>query len=136
MPDMHDTVATATWGADADVGCIVRLRDEVTAFAAQHGMPETTLTDLGVAVSEALTNCARHAYPTGAAGDMLVDAAADGECFTVRVADQGAGVGGATVGLGIKIMRGFADRLEIGRRSGGPGTTVVMEFSMSPRTVA
>ena len=94
-------------------------------------MPEQRRRDVAVAVSEAVTNVVRHAYPSRVAGQVRVDAASDGECLSVRVSDQG--FGGETcdsLGLGLRLMRAIADRVEVGPPMDGPGTVVDMEFSL------
>ena len=124
-------VATATWRCTAAVPAIGLTRNGVDAFAREHGMAERRRRDVAVAVSEAVTNVVRHAYPVGAAGSVRVDAASDGECLSVRVSDQGEG--GETsdsLGLGLRLMDAIADRVEVGPPLDGNGTVVDMEFSL------
>src|SRR5688572_25775414 len=108
------SVATARWRGAAQVGNIAAARGGVLAFAEEHGVAETTRRDVGVAVAEVLTNVVRHAYGADDAGELEVDAATDGECLTVRIADNGRGATGEPVGLGLQLVRGMADRIEVG----------------------
>ena len=126
-------VATARWQGPAHVPLIGEVRAGLLAFARERGMAETTLRDLRIASSEALTNAVRHAYPPAETGEVEVDAAADEECLTVRIADHGRGAQGESLGLGVQIMRGTTDRLEIGPQPTGPGSVVMMEFLVRGR---
>ena len=97
-------------------------------------MAATTRQDVGLALGEALTNAARHAYPSDQPGEVRVDAATDGEHLSIRVTDRGAGATGRRPGLGMQLMRGVAEHVEIGPTFDGQGTVVVMEFPMRDRT--
>lgn len=131
-------VATAQTVQRADVEAIARARCWATAFAAEHGMNEARREDMSLAVSEAVTNAVRHAYPKGRAGEFLLEAATDGECLTVRVSDEGCGSespsfgSGLGLGLGLPIMAELSERLEFGPGRDGVGTVVLMEFSFDP----
>jgi anti-sigma regulatory factor (Ser/Thr protein kinase) len=125
--DSDVTMARVTHEAAASaIGAVGRWVDD---FAHRHGMRETS--DVNVAVTEAVKNTVRHAYPADAPGEVTVDAATDGEWLTVRVADRGCGAERAHVGLGVPLMAGLADRLEIGAGVDDVGTVVVMEFPIS-----
>ena len=133
---MHDlagadpAVALARWEHDADAAAIATSRDELVAFAHGHGMGGDGCRDLAMAVSEAVTNVVRHAYPEGTAGRVMIDAATDDDHLTVRVADEGEGGAGTSLGLGVPVMEALSDRLEIGPRVGGRGTVVTLEFTI------
>ena len=115
-------MTTARLTLQATVPSIGEVRRWVTAFAAEHGMAEPTRADLAAAVSEAVTNAVRHAYPPDRMGEVVLDAVADGEWLTVRVSDRG---------LGLPLMHELADRVEDGPGPDGVGTIVVMGFPMS-----
>src|SRR4051794_30158313 len=94
-------------------------------------LPQETLADLKLALTEACSNSVRHAYP---GGDGLVEILYDlqPDRLVIEVADDGEGFqpgGGAPAGdelveggLGISIIRSVADELEIGARENGRGS--------------
>jgi two-component sensor histidine kinase len=135
LREMEEPVVTiARWDGLAVASLMDEVRAAVLDFAVAQSMAETTRRDLGVALREALANAAQHAYPVDHPGDVRVDVATDGEHLTVRVADEGAGAVGREPGLGVQLMRGMAERVEIGPASRGPGTVVLMEFPMAGRS--
>jgi serine/threonine-protein kinase RsbW len=124
-------VATTTWRSAACVRAISEIRSGVVEFAGEHGMAEDRRRDLGVAISEAVTNVVRHAYADDAPGEVRVDAAADDACLSVRVTDEGSGEAESdSLGLGLRLMEAIADRMELGPALSGCGTVVCMEFSL------
>jgi anti-sigma regulatory factor (Ser/Thr protein kinase) len=86
---------------------------------------------VALAVTEALTNVVRHAYPDRV-GEALVgvDAAADGVVVSVR--DFGVGGQGFSasprsgLGLGLRLIRSLAEDVRI--EPGAAGTLIVMRF--------
>ena len=129
--DLDDgAVASAQLTLQATVPSIGEVRRWVTAFAAQHGMAAPTRTDLAAAVSEAVTNSVRHAYPPDRTGEVVLDAATDGAWLTVRVSDRGCGTESTSLGLGLPLMHELAERIEYGPGPDGVGTIVLMEFPM------
>jgi serine/threonine-protein kinase RsbW len=94
-------------------------------------LPQETLADLKLALTEACSNSVRHAYP---GGDGLVEIVYDlqPDRLVIEVADDGEGfepgrgapAGDELVegGLGISIIRSVADELEIGARENGRGS--------------
>lgn len=125
-------VVVAHWAGTAEQGMLEAVRRELPAFAAGHGMSPAACADLAEAVGEALANAACHAYPEPGPAPILVDAATDGESFSVRVVDHGTGAirDDAEPGGGIRLMTVLSERLEL---SGvpGEGTSVLMEFPMT-----
>jgi serine/threonine-protein kinase RsbW len=90
-------------------------------------LPDETLHDLKLALTEACTNSVRHAYEDGGEGhvDVVYELAGDG--ISIEVSDTGEGFDvdeSADVeemsesGLGIAIIRSLADELEIERTEG------------------
>ena len=94
-------------------------------------LPQETLADLKLALTEACSNSVRHAYP-GREGlvEILYDLQPDR--LVIEVADDGEGFepGGGSKpedelvegGLGISIIRSIADELEISARQNGRGS--------------
>ena len=129
--DPHDhAVATAQLSLQATVPSIGEVRRLVTAFAAEHGMAGPRRADLAAAVSEAVTNAVRHAYPPDRTGEVVLHAAIDGDWLTVRVTDRGCGTESTSLGLGLPLMGELAERVEYGPGPDGVGTIVLMEFPM------
>ncbi len=130
-------VATAHLVEPAAVAAIGTTRRWVMAFAEEHGMAVARRHEVALALSEAVGNAVRHAYPAHDVGDVLVDVATDGEWLTVRVADQGAGAASPdpTLGLGVQLMTRLAHRLELASAAGSGGTVVLMEFPMGAPAV-
>lgn len=123
-------VATAHFQGPATVEAIATARRWVAAFASEHGMTGARKAEMATAVSEAVTNAVRHAYPASELGDVVVDAATDGEWLTVRIADDGCGQPGESLGLGVSLMTELSDRIELGPGPRGVGTVVLMEFEV------
>jgi anti-sigma regulatory factor (Ser/Thr protein kinase) len=91
---------------------------------------------VALAVSEAVANTVRHAYPTdGPAGHVDVDVTHTPGSLIVTVEDRGAGIDIEShrpgLGIGIPIMQSQADRVEID--SDGNGTTVLLHFTIPER---
>lgn len=124
-------VAMARLDQSATVAAIGEARRWVEAFASEHGMGPRQQGDLALAVSEAVTNAVRHAYPDDVAGDIRLAAATDGEWLTVRIEDRGTGAEESTsLGLGLPLMTSLCDRIEFTPGNHGVGTIVLMEFPM------
>jgi len=71
---------------------------------------------LGLAVNELATNAAKHAYPMGEPGELLILAHRHRERLTLTVADRGAGLAKgfdptAGEGLGLEILRRIVRQL-------------------------
>jgi serine/threonine-protein kinase RsbW len=100
--------------------------------------------DLKLAVTEACGNVVRHAYPQ-AEGHVALTYAVRDDRFEIVVEDDGPGLlsltdtpeellrapardisEAATQGMGMAIIRAVVDELDVGTRSGGPGTRVRM----------
>ena len=99
-------------------------------------LPDDLLADLKLAITEACSNCVRHAY-----GDrpgtveivyelrpdrLVVEVADDGPGFEIG-RSEGAGDELSEGGLGIAIIRAIADEFEIGAAQGGRGSRLRFE---------
>ncbi len=114
-------------------------RAAVAAFAAQLPFTVEDLDDLKVALSEAVSNVILHAYPGGAAGDVIITAEIQGEDrFWVCVEDRGCGIADIAkarepayttvpdrMGLGFALMENFMDQVQV-ESAPGKGTRVTM----------
>jgi anti-sigma regulatory factor (Ser/Thr protein kinase) len=128
--------ARVRWTAPATADEVGRLRRAAAVAAREHGLDELRLEHLELALSEALTNIVRHAYPdTVAPGPMSVELEADDDGAELRVIVSDAGGGMAPrahdpgLGLGLGLLATAADRCEI-RTDRVTGTQVTMAFAL------
>ena len=111
----------------------------LTGLARVRELPDDTLADLKLALTEACSNSVRHAYGDDGGhveisfelceDKLIVEVSDDGTGFDSTGAEPGEGGddGGpdrdlAEGGLGIAIIRSIADELEIGARPDGRGS--------------
>lgn len=102
----------------------------LTGIARLHDLPEDTLGDLKLALTEACTNSVRHAYGEGE-GEVEILYELYPDRLVVEVGDEGAGFTPTSVverdadgdlsegGLGIAIIRALTDDLELVAGDGG-----------------
>lgn len=114
-------------------------RAAVAAFAAQLDPTLDEISDIKMAVSEAVTNCIVHAYPDSVGKIYIYAAVLEGSMFKISVKDKGCGIldigqameplfttlGGERAGLGFAVMESFTDRISV-RSKVGKGTTVTL----------
>jgi serine/threonine-protein kinase RsbW len=103
----------------------------LTGLARLRPLPDELLGDLKLALTEACTNCVKHAYPD-TAGSVEITYELGVDRIVVEVADDGLGFDYANGdgdardllegGLGIAIIRALADEFELGLRQGRPGS--------------
>jgi serine/threonine-protein kinase RsbW len=115
--------------AKAEYITLVRLA--LTGLAGLRSLPDETLGDLKLAVTEAASNSVRHAYGNGG-GTVEVVYELEHDRLIVEVNDNGQGFvhdGTATDrdlldegGLGIAIIQALADEFEVGACPGGTGS--------------
>lgn len=103
----HVTVARQALGGLADALC----------------WDDVVIDDIRLAVSEACNNVVTHAYPDGAAGEMIVRATVDAGRLVVVICDSGAGIDltetkQSSQGLGLPVMRAIADDVRLRRADG------------------
>lgn len=115
-------------------------RSAVAAFISQLDPAVDQLSDIRVALSEAVTNCIVHAYPDSIGMiTVTVRLYEDGKVI-IKVRDKGRGIPDITQamepmyttggedrsGLGFLVMETFVDKLRV-RSKVGSGTTVTLE---------
>ncbi len=110
---------------------ITLCRLALTGLSRLRRVPDETLADLKLALTEACSNSVRHAYGAGADGLVEVLYELQPDRLVIEVCDHGEGfspegVGQAEQGLeegglGIAIIRSLADELEITARENGRG---------------
>ena len=105
----------------------------LTGLSRVRPLPEDTLADLKLALTEACSNSVRHAYGDGeghvrisfelAEDRLVVEVTDDGTGFEPEATGREPGDEELTEGgLGIAIIRSIADELEIGGREDGSGS--------------
>ena len=112
----------------------------VAVFAGALPFTLAEIEQLKVAVSEAVGNCALHAYPPGTPGRVVLRAALQGGAVQVEVEDWGLGIPDVSaarqpafttsadpdhMGLGFAFMEQFTDELDV-VSAPGRGTLVRM----------
>lgn len=122
--------------ASARPDSIGELRRAVVAYAREVGSAQTDTEAVRLAVSEALTNVAMHAYRDGEPGCMTVEAWPERQHLVVHVSDDGVGLiprpDSPGMGIGLAVMAQAADEFTISNREGVPGTLVQLRFALSP----
>ncbi len=112
---------------------ITLCRLALTGLSRLRDLPDETLADLKLALTEACSNSVRHAYADDDAGVVEIVYELQPDRLVIEVADNGEGFDPAVAadaeagdmtegGLGIAIIRSIADELEIGTREGGRGS--------------
>jgi serine/threonine-protein kinase RsbW len=113
---------------NGDVTLLV-VRHVIGALANALSLPQQTIDDMRLAVTEACTNVVRHAYEGD--GHIEVVIRPDGDAINVIVADRGRGLGPspdvAGPGLGLPLIAALADKLEIDHASQA-GSRLLMSF--------
>lgn len=103
-----------------------------TGVGRSAGASEETVADLKLAITEAVANVVRHAYPDGTPGRVTVELLATREKLEIAVSDTGRGVRDADLsppdegpgegGMGLSIIRAVADEVELTAGPDGEGT--------------
>ena len=127
---------SASWTAPASAESVTQLRQAVVDFAYEHGVPEPCLSDIRLAVSEALSNAVVHAFRGRTDGTVIASVTTDAsEWVEVRVTDDGSGMAPRNdspgLGLGLPLIRHLTDQFEHRRPPGSFGTELWMRFRLA-----
>ena len=105
-----------------------------TSVGRSVGASEETIADLKLAVTEAVANAVKHAYPADSPGRVTVELSATAGRLEIAVSDEGRGIDDADLptgrdelaesGMGLSIIRAIADEVDVGAGLGGRGTRV------------
>jgi serine/threonine-protein kinase RsbW len=108
---------------------IAVVRHVIGAFGEAVSLPESTVHDMRLAVTEACTNVVRHAYEKD--GHIEIVIRPEGHAVNVIVSDDGRGLGPspdvAGPGLGLSLIAALADKLEI-EHAPQRGSRLLMSF--------
>ena len=111
----------------------------VAAFCIQLNPSIDEITDIKTAVSEAVTNCVVHAYPTSVKGDVIMRCELEDDLVTITITDKGVGIkdvvkarepfytskpSSERSGMGFTVMESFMDDVQV--VSNSFGTSVKM----------
>jgi anti-sigma regulatory factor (Ser/Thr protein kinase) len=130
-------MGSASWTAPASAESVARLRQAVVDFAYEHGVCEPSLSDIRLAVSEAVTNAVVHAFRGRVDGTVIASVTMrEAEWVDVRVTDDGSGMAPRNdspgIGLGLPLIRHLTDQFEHRRPPGSIGTELWMRFRLAP----
>jgi serine/threonine-protein kinase RsbW len=104
-------------------------RHRAAAFAAEQGAGPALVSDIALAVSEAVSNAVKHAYDSAEEGTVELSVFAEEGWLTLSILDRGDGFGTRPsdgLGLGLSIIAELCDDLKILQE--GSGTQVRMRF--------
>jgi anti-sigma regulatory factor (Ser/Thr protein kinase) len=125
----------ATWRLPAIPGSVPRLRRELLEAIFGRRFDEDAV---GLAVTEALTNVVRHAYP-GSHGPVTLSVRQTADRLVVVVADEGIGARSFTArsgsdrehGMGLPLLLELCSSVRVD--PGNCGTTITMAFARAGR---
>lgn len=114
-------------------------RTTVATFVSQLDPTLDEISDIKMAVSEAVTNCIVHAYPERVGKIYITAAILEDNKVRISVRDKGCGIidvkqameplfttlGGERAGLGFAVMESFTDKITV-RSKPEKGTVVTM----------
>ncbi len=126
---------TVTWSASAVPETVRALRSALVTFAAAAHVDDPPLSEVRLAVSEALTNVVMHSYrDQPEPGPVEVTATLLEDELRVVIADEGLGMrprlDSPGAGLGLPIISSVANGLEIRPRE-PQGTELHLSFALT-----
>jgi len=114
---------------------VAELRHTAREVAERVGADERVANDVGLAVSEAVTNAVVHAYRDSARGALALSAEAADEKLCFEVTDQGTGLvprkDSPGMGLGLPLIARLTEHFEVCPGPHGRGTRLCMTFRLN-----
>jgi len=129
-------VTSQSWSIPAVAAEVGDLRRAITRYVTSHSVADPPVSDMKVAVSEAVTNAVVHGFPSGNPGTVTVLVTVDepAALLTVVVTDDGSGVrprpDSPGLGLGLPLITTLARTAKISAGPDGHGTRVRMTFGL------
>jgi len=123
----------------------------VASFCVQLNPTVDEITDIKTAVSEAVTNCVVHAYPSSVKGDVILRCELEDDMVTITVTDKGVGIrdvvkarepfytskpSSERSGMGFTVMESFMDDVQVVSNSFGTSIKMSKKISQNVSTVA
>jgi serine/threonine-protein kinase RsbW len=130
-------VPSTSWTVVASEANVAQLRESVTDFAYENGIREPRLSEVRLAVSEAVTNVVVHAFRGFSESGTVTVAVAvrEHEWIEVRVTDHGSGMtprdDSPGLGLGLPLISHLTDQFSHRHPPGGVGTELWMRFAIT-----
>jgi anti-sigma regulatory factor (Ser/Thr protein kinase) len=127
-------VPSAAWTVAARAESVAFVRQAVADFVIVNGISESDVSDIRIAVSEAVTNAVMHAFRDRTEpGSVRVSVSVDDEQVEIVIRDDGSGMAprddSPGLGLGLSLIRRVADGFDHREPPGG-GTEVWMQFTL------
>ncbi|HEV2790374.1 MAG TPA: ATP-binding protein [Solirubrobacterales bacterium] len=129
MPQSGATLAVVE---PAKPAAVPLLRHSAQEFAAALGAAEELVSDVALAVSEAVTNVVKYAYAAGVDGSIELAGSVKRDRLEIWVRDRGTGFGKGSedgLGLGLSIIARLCEDMKIVQE--GAGTEVRMRFRLA-----
>jgi two-component sensor histidine kinase len=118
----------------SELGSVLRdVRPIALKVRCEHlDVSSSTAVNLGLIVNELVTNAIKYAFPGDSGGTVRVDVSSDGEFLHIVVSDDGVGCPDGVEGLGSKLIRMFAKRMdgEVTREPGETGCRVKVSVKL------
>ncbi len=131
MPSV--TPFDATWPARPE--SVTTARRSVVAHLAAADTSDPPLSDIGLAVSEAVTNVVHHAYVGTEPGPVRIRVEVRPREVEVMIQDEGSGMvprpDSPGLGLGMPLIATVSERFDVRAVPGG-GTRLCIWFSVDP----
>ena len=123
----------------------------VASFCVQLNPTVDEITDIKTAVSEAVTNCVVHAYPTSVKGDVILRCELEDDIVTITVTDKGVGIkdvvkarepfytskpSSERSGMGFTVMESFMDDVQVISNSFGTSVKMTKRIAENVSNVA
>jgi len=123
----------AAWPAVPD--SVPVARHAVMRYLADAATPDPPLKDIGLVVSEGVTNVVNHAYPDGEPGEVRVEVRFHGPELEVVIEDDGRGMiprpDSPGLGLGLPLIATVSERFDTRTQPDG-GTRLSVWFLRDP----